>query len=238
MIDMELAAISELTLEERMKLLGEDLKGETYLSESELVLPKVTEEGEIISWTQTKDDNRFLWALIFLLVPALLMVGQDYEFRQQSEKRLVEIRKTYPEFLGELVILAGSGLSLSGAWKRLAADYRKLNRNDPLMEEVLRASMEMEEGASMREALLHFSDRIPIREIRRFVSLLTQNLRRGDAYLLSRIRELSDEAWENRKKQVKEKSEEADAKLLLPLLLMLCVVLIMVMSPAMISLNY
>ena len=38
-------------------------------------------------------------------------------------------------------------------------------------------------------------------------------------------------------KQVKEKSEEADTKLLLPLMMMLLVILIIVLSPAMISMN-
>ena len=89
----------------------------------------------------------------------------------------------------------------------------------------------------MREALEAFSARIPLREIRRFVSLLIQNLKRGDEYLLVRLREMSEEAWETRKKQVREKSEEADTKLLLPLMMMLVVVLIIVLSPALITMN-
>ena len=35
-----------------------------------------------------------------------------------------------------------------------------------------------------------------------------------------RLKELNQEAWELRKKQVREKTEEADTKLLLPLMLM------------------
>jgi len=48
---------------------------------------------------------------------------------------------------------------------------------------------------------------------------------------------LNQEAWDMRKKQVREKTEEADTKLLLPLMLMLIVILIIVLSPAMISMK-
>ena len=102
--------------------------------------------------------------------------------------RTQRIQQAFPAFVGEVAILLGAGSSLRNAIKRLSLEYEKRRegsmRRDPLMEEVRKVSLEMEEGASMREALEHFSDRIHLRDVRRFVSLLNQNLRRGDENLL------------------------------------------------------
>lgn len=95
----------------------------------------------------------------------------------------------------------------------------------------------MEAGISLREVLEEFAGHIRFKEARRFAVLVAQNLRRGDAFLVSRLKELNQEAWDMRKKQVREKTEEADTKLLLPLMLMLIVILIIVLSPAMISMK-
>ena len=89
----------------------------------------------------------------------------------------------------------------------------------------------------MREVLEEFTVQIRFKEARRFAILLVQNLKRGDAFLISRLKELNQEAWEIRKKQIRAKSEEADTKLLIPLMLMLVVILIIVLAPAMITMH-
>ena len=155
--------------------------------------------------------------------------------------RQQKIQHVYPEFINELVILVGAGLSLPAAWKRIGQDYQKKRQEgyeiNPLYEEIYRESKELESGSSMREVLEEFTVQIRFKEARRFAILLVQNLKRGDAFLISRLKELNQEAWEIRKKQVRAKSEEADTKLLIPLMLMLVVILIIVLAPAMITMH-
>ena len=66
---------------------------------------------------------------------------------------------------------------------------------------------------------------------------MNQNLRRGDENLLLRLNELTEEVWEKRKKEVREKTEEADTKLLIPLMMMLAVILIIVLAPCMMTIG-
>ena len=235
------AAVSELSEKERKEQQLQGIREAIVIGDETLILPEKTEDGARIRWEKSETDDSFLWALLLVLVPLLLYFKEAADYRHMADRRLAAIRNSYPEFLGELVILIGAGLSLMSAWKRIGGDYRaesaRSGRKDALLDEVEKTAREMEEGSSMREALEAFSARIPLREIRRFVSLLIQNLKRGDEYLLVRLREMSEEAWETRKKQVREKSEEADTKLLLPLMMMLVVVLIIVLSPALITMN-
>ncbi|MCF0135497.1 MAG: hypothetical protein HUJ69_03640 [Lachnospiraceae bacterium] len=228
-----------------------DMKAETvaelvekgaYTGETGIYLPSETEEGETITWRYAPEDNSFLWALLFVLVPALVIAKQDSDYKQLSEKRLAQIRSGYPEFLGDLVILMGAGASLRSAWIRLGKDYRErrkgTDRSSMLLDEVEKTALELEEGASIKAALTAFAARIPVREIRRFTTLLIQDMKRGDSYLLVRLKEMADGSWEARKKLARERSEEVDTKLMLPLMMMLVVILIMVISPAIISMKF
>jgi len=106
-----------------------------------------------------------------------------------------------------------------------------------LYEEIYQESRQLQAGASMREVLEEFIANIRSKQARRFAVLAIQNLKRGDAFLISRLKELNQEAWELRKKQVRERSEEVDTKLLFPLMLMLIVILMIVLTPAMISMQ-
>ncbi len=242
-VTLQLASEDEMGNSVKTDHLVEKIRKGQFTNEENIELPLVTEEGESISWRYAGEENSFLWAVLFVLIPALVIAKQDSDYKEYSARRLSEIKSAYPEFIGELVILMGAGLSLSSAWQRLGRDYRQ-GRGDRstkvsmLMEEVSRTALEMEEGISIRDALDRFADRIPVKEVRRFVSLLTQNLRRGDAYVLTRLKELADDAWETRKKQAREKSEEVDTKLMLPLMMLLVVILIMVLSPALISMKF
>ena len=67
--------------------------------------------------------------------------------------------------------------------------------------------------------------------------MLSRNLRRGDEFLLERLQEMNQEAWEDYKKKVRVRSEEAQTKLLLPMFLTLGAILLMVAAPAMMSMQ-
>ena len=79
--------------------------------------------------------------------------------------------------------------------------------------------------------------RNPIPEIRRLIRMLLLSERRGGAYLIQRLDEFTEEAWEQKKKRVREMSETADTKLIFPLTLLLVAVLMIVLAPSLISLG-
>ena len=240
-ITLYTVTLAELSPAERLKILVKDIEKGKYLTDNELILPEMTEEGESLIWIEKRETEKAVLVLLGSILLLFVLWQQDQEYKNILKERDRKTKLSYPEFMNELVILVGAGLSLPAAWQRIAQDYQHNKREkgniDPLYEEIYRESQEMEAGASMREVLEEFAGNVRFKEARRFAVLLTQNLKRGDSFLISRLKELNQEAWKMRKKQVMEKTEEADMKLLLPLMLMLIVILIIVLSPAMITMQ-
>ena len=106
---------------------------------------------------------------------------------------------------------------------------------DPLTEEVEVTRIQIRNGMPLQEALQEFGGRIPNADIRKLAGMLSRNLRRGDDYLLDRLTELNQNAWESYRKEVRIRSEETETKMLLPMILLLLVVLLLVMAPAMLT---
>lgn len=236
------ASLEELTLSQRADLLIKKIQSGQYTQEEEIVLPKTDALQDTAVYTRKSPDVRMLWAVIFLLFPSLILISENTKYHQLWKNRNVRIEAEFPEFLEELSIVMGAGMSLSLAWQRLGADYRReraqTGKTDYLYEQVLRTSMELSQGTAVREALERFSQRIPLPQVRRFTVMLTQSLRRGDSYLLEKLKDFSREAWEEKKNQVRKKSEEVDTKLIFPLMIMLVVVLLMVLTPALLSMQW
>lgn len=240
-VELSTAIISELSAEERLLIVTEQVTNGDFLTDNQLILPQETVWGEELRWIEKESPKGLLWVLMSVILFLFALWKQDLKYKQLLKGRDARIRRVYPEFMNELVILVGAGLSLPAAWRRIGEDYQRKRAEegeiDPLYEEVYRESRELDAGVSMSEVLEEFSSRVRIKEARRFAVLLVQNMRRGDAFLVSRLKELNQEAWDARKRQVREKTEEADTKLLLPLMLMLSVILIIVLSPAMITMQ-
>lgn len=234
-------AMHELTAKQKADIIVTAVKEGRYVTNTAVIVPTTTSFGDTLIWKETSESYGLLWLLLWILIPVLCLWREGSAYKQRMKDRQQAISSAYPEFINEMVILISAGLSLPSAWKRLGQDYQKRKEEgiewNPLYEEVCKGSRELEGGGSIREVIERFTERVHLKEVRRLGVLLIQNLRRGDAFLVSRLRELNEEAWELRKKQVREKSEEVDTKLLLPLMLMLVVILLIVLAPAMISMQ-
>lgn len=97
--------------------------------------------------------------------------------------------------------------------------------------------VQMRNGMPQQEALRQFGRRVQDPQLRRLANMLYRNLRRGDEFLLERLKEMNSEAWEEHKKRVRIQSEEAETKLLVPMILMLTVILMIILTPAMLTMN-
>ena len=63
-------------------------------------------------------------------------------------------------------------------------------------------------------------------------TLLSQNIRKGNKDLLLKLRQEAAVALEERKNRARKAGEEAGTKLLLPMMMMLCIVMVLIMIPA------
>ncbi|MFQ9798764.1 MAG: type II secretion system F family protein [Clostridia bacterium] len=221
----------------------ENLNAGVYSTATEVLLPANGAGAVRYEWQKVEKRPAFLlWVLLIWLIPFLLFIGRDRELKKAVEQRREAMRIAYPEVINRFVILLGAGLSTQRAWTKITDDYLEKRKGlegtiQPIYEEMQIASLQMQNGTSPKEALEQFAARVKVKEIRQFVSVLSQNLKRGDEFIITHLRELNSQAWELRKKYVQEKSEEVDTKLLIPMMLMLVVILIVVLAPAIMTMQ-
>ena len=128
----------------------------------------------------------------------------------------------------------GAGMTVRNAFMKLGEDYRKQEGGEKryVYEEILIACHELASGRSETEVYDHFGKRCQLQVYRKLCTLLSQNLRKGSNDLFAMLRAEVDEAFRERQKTARKLGEEAGTKLLLPMMLMLCVVMIIIMVPA------
>jgi len=142
----------------------------------------------------------------------------------------------YPQLITKLTLYIGAGLSLRGAWERLAADYREkaqISENPSCVgDEVLLLAGELKNGASEAKAYEEFGRRIGLKPYQRCASLLVSRLQKGSGDLRKSLETEVRLAWETYREQVTKKGEESQTKLLFPMMGMLFLVMAVIMIPA------
>ncbi len=220
----------------RMELEEELTRSQTEsLGQDEWRLPGQW-RGESIRWEQVVEDNSMvLWAVAVVTAVAVFLF-LDRDLHEQLEKRKKVLRQEYPEIVHKLVLFVGAGLTIRGAFQKIAGDYEvgrmEGGRASPAYEEMLYTCRELRSGISEGLAYEHFGKRAGLQEYIRLSALLAQNLKRGNGTLLERLREEAEKSGQERLQESKKMGEEAGTKLLVPMVLMLAVVMAVIMIPA------
>ena len=208
---------------------------ESTRKEAEWSLPDQW-QGETIQWSQQVEDNSaFLWAAA-AVTAVLVYLMSDRDLHGRLEKRKECLRTEYPDMVRQLALFIGAGMTVRGAFRRIASDYEqkrdKTGKKRPAYEEMLHACRELQTGVSEGAAYEHFGRRTGLQEYIRLSTLLMQNLKRGSSTLLERLREEADKAGDEKLLQNRRLGEEAGTKLLVPMVMMLAVVMVIIMIPA------
>ena len=96
----------------------------------------------------------------------------------------------------------------------------------------------MQGGIAELEAYERFGKRCKVNVYMKFSMLLAQNLRKGSKGLAELLKMESIQALEQRKSYAKRRGEEASTKLMLPMFAMFAVVLVIIMIPAFLSIQF
>lgn len=219
-------AVSRLTREIARKMKEE----ETEASNEFFVLPEEF-EGRPLTWQTAKPAWGIWIALLTAAGCVALNAAFDQDLYKEGEKRDDALLRGYPAFLSRLALLAGTGMPLRVIFGILAGEGAKKGCG-PVYEEVLRTYREMESGLTEVEAYENFGRRARLTQYRKCASLLAQNVRKGRGDLLAALGQEAENAFEEKKARARKKGEEAQTKLLLPMLMMLAVVMILIMVPA------
>lgn len=228
-------------LERRIKEIGRGSGGINSGAErgDRIKLPTTSSHygNVIISWfpKKTEEADSGLSVVIFALVMAGLIVYLlDNDINSRVDKRRMRIKYDFPDFLNKLLLLINAGMTVSRAMEKIIEDGSK---DSPLYEELAAAISDINGGKPEFQAFEEFAGRCKIPEVSKFVSVLLQNLRKGNAEMVSILRLQSNACWEMRKSAAKRMGEEASTKLLLPLMLMLIAILMIVVMPAVLSMK-
>ena len=146
----------------------------------------------------------------------------DKDLEDQVKKRREWLQLRYPDLVHELALYLVSGMTIRAA-------FGKLGKTNELAAYAFR---EMQTGVSEQIAYEHFGKRAGPREYVKLSTLLCQNLKKGSGTLLSRLEEEAILAADGRIQSGKRLGEEAETKLLIPMVLLLSMVMLMIMLPA------
>ena len=228
----------ELTETEQKRQEMEDVIRQTEAdsrSEKTLKLPDCW-QGQTLSWKENTSNYSIVVLAVGLMVAVGIFLLADKDLHDAVEKRKRQMQKEYPDMVHKLTLYLGAGITIRGAFYRLAEEYEKAGkegqRASPLCEEILHTCRQLKAGVSEGAAYEQFGKRTGVQEYVRLCTLLIQNLKKGNSTLLQRLREEAQRASLEQLQYGKRLCEEAVTKLLFPMVLLLLVVMLMIMIPA------
>lgn len=171
-------------------------------------------------------SNDIIIAILGVAATFAIVAYLDVELNNAVQSKREDVLEDLPVVLSKLTLLVNAGLVIRDAWAKVA-----LSGDGPLYEEMQITSNEMLNGVSDMDALYNFSQRIGVKEIRKFSSTISQNLQKGGTELANTLKHMTAEGWEEKKHRVKRKGELAGQKLLIPTMIMFAGIMIMIVVP-------
>lgn len=198
-------------------------------------LPKLL-EGKRITWNEQIEDNSFLlWGLLLGTIAGIYFL-KDQDLHKRLSERKKQMQDAYPLIVSKMTLYLGAGMTLRGAYQKIAADYQANLAQGaaphPAYDEMVYTCHELKLGMSESEAYEHLGKRSGLIQYIKFSALLSQNLKKGNSTLLARLQEETQKALRERIQMSRQAGEEAATKLLIPMVMMLLVVMILIIVPA------
>lgn len=196
--------------------------------------------GQEVSFVQ-KAESRLPIIIILFLIIFLLWYYKKFVVKKNREKeREQKLQMDYSEIVSKLSLLMGAGMSAATAFAKISNDYKNALKNNkmekrPAYDEILTASNRIASGVSESEVYAMFGRSCRIHCYVKLGSLLAQNIRKGGDDFIEMLKSETTEAFIERKALARKSGEEAGTKLLLPMGIMLCIVLVIIIVPAFMS---
>ncbi len=193
--------------------------------------------GKRLRWSQKTEHTYQIILLLGLVAAAVVYMQEEMKEQRKEQERREQLLKQYPDMVSKISLLLGAGMTLSSAWERIVLNYqRKLEQQhtkpEEVYEQMLSAYREMQDGVGELKVYERFGERCNTPQYRKFSMLVTQNLRKGAAGLRQSLEKEVADAFALRKNLAKKAGEEAGTKILLPMMLMLCIVMVIILVPA------
>ncbi len=189
--------------------------------------------GMIMS-VQGDTSNGALLSVIAIVANFGVPFLVDTSLKESIEKRRRSIQMEFPEFVNKLTLLVNAGMTISKAWEKIINENTK---EHILYDEMRYSLMEIKAGKPEAVAYEEFARRCRVKEVTKFVSVIVMNLKRGGSEVVPVLKAQGNECWEMRKNAARQLGEEASTKILIPLMIMFMGIVLIVSTPAVLSMT-
>lgn len=239
----------ELSLDERrlkvVQAIEAQLSRENLKANGDQKIPLPTNYKEFEAKMKWYNGQKKVPIILFLMSGLTLSFGLNrvklYELKQKVKKRQEELLIEFPGCINKFALLMNAGMTFNRAWEKITQDYVKLKQSRGeriiLYEEMVITLEDISKGMPEIKAYEAFGQRCKIPEILRFTSLIVQNIKKGSHLLIGALQQQSKEALTIRQDLARKKGEKASTKLIFPMGIMFLAIIIIVMTPAIITLK-
>lgn len=173
-----------------------------------------------------------MYAFLGAVLGVLMALYIENVLSTKVSKRHEEMMIEYPHVLSHMALLINAGMTL-----RETVEVIAYKGNGPLTREFQAMVKDINNGMSDAEALKALADRCEIAEIRKLTNTIQQNLQKGGNELAKSLIAMSNEVWKARISNSREHAEKTSSKLLLPIMIIFCGILLMVIVPMFMSMQ-
>ncbi len=168
--------------------------------------------------------------------PALCLAGlfaagiafyyADSKITDVMQAREVSITKDFPDMVSKMALLINAGMITREAWEEIS-----MTGEGVLYEEMRTTTLDMQNGTAEVDAYIAFGNRCGVPFVKKFISMLVQNLSKGNKELVEFLKAESALCWEEKKHLVRRQGEAAANKLMIPLGMILIGIFVMILVP-------
>ena len=193
-------------------------------------------EGRRLVWEERPSDSGIAVLLFACLCAFLAAAAMGSRLHEKVVQRERQMMLDYPAVISKFVLYLGAGLSVRSTFMKIGEDYVRRREEGMkerfVYEEILFVCRELTSGIPETEAYARFGQRCRYRQYTKLSTLLAQNLRKGNQALLSVMQQEAQASFEERRNTARRLGEEAETKLLLPMIAMLAITMLMIIIPA------
>ncbi|MBO4872901.1 MAG: hypothetical protein J5496_05760 [Lachnospiraceae bacterium] len=182
-------------------------------------------------------------ALLLLLASAALAAALLYlpiqRKKEADRKRREALSRDYSQLVTQLSLYMTAGLTLRSSWEQIVRSYEEEKqaggKTRPAYEEMLATWRDLKGGMYEDRAYGSFGRRCALPEYLRLGGLLETYVQQGNKELLLLLEQEAAASLTQALQEVRKRGEQTGTRLLIPLLVLFALTLLLVMVPAMIS---
>ena len=167
-----------------------------------------------------------LYSFFGIFAAVVVYYYADTKITDVIKDREAVIAKDFPDMVSKMALLINAGMITREAWDDISTTGTGV-----LYDEMKTAMFDMQNGVSEIDAYIAFGNRCGVPMIKKFISMLVQNISKGNKELVEFLKAESVLSWEEKKHYVRRQGEAAANKLMLPLGMILVGIFIMILVP-------